>query len=190
MFSTSVWPKPIGAVTRRAFSSARREIQFATSKARKVGLPILVTTNTIQTMTKQSRPRRRALSLEERVYLDLLRTCEALSRRVSEVLKSEDLSPTQYNVLRILPGAPDGLACGEIGNRMITRDPDITRLLDRLERRGLISRCRSAEDRRVVMARILPEGLRLLARLDERVEETHRRQLGHLGRGRLEKLAA
>ena len=60
----------------------------------------------------------------------------------SQVLKAEDLSSTQYNVLRILRGAPEGLPCGEIASRMITRDPDITRLLDRLEKRGLISRCR------------------------------------------------
>lgn len=124
------------------------------------------------------------------MYLDLLRTYEVLSHRVSEVLKKEGLSPTQYNVLRILRGAPNGLPCGEIANRMITRDPDITRLLDRLQKRSLISRWRLAEDRRVVLARILPGGLRLLARLDGPVEEAHRQQLGHLGRERLETLAA
>jgi DNA-binding MarR family transcriptional regulator len=139
-------------------------------------------------MTSQSRGRRRALGLEEQVYLELLRTSEALSRGFSEVLRSEDLSPTQYNVLRILRGARDGLACGEIASRMITHDPDITRLLDRLEKRDLISRWRLAEDRRVVMARILGAGLRLLARLEGPVEQIHRRQLGHLGRDRLDTL--
>jgi DNA-binding MarR family transcriptional regulator len=64
-----------------------------------------------------------------------LRTTDILSRRLSQTLKKEELSGTQYNVLRILCGAPAGLSCGEIGNRMITRDPDITRLLDRLEKR-------------------------------------------------------
>ena len=108
-----------------------------------------------------------------------------LGRRLSGVLKAEDLSANQYNVLRILRGAPDGLACGEIGNRMITRDPDITRLLDRLEKRGLISRCRESKDRRMVMATITPEGLDLLARMDEPVRAMHRSQLGHLGRERL-----
>jgi DNA-binding MarR family transcriptional regulator len=102
-----------------------------------------------------------------------------------EVLKAEELSSNQYNVLRILRGAPDGLPCGEIGNRMITRDPDITRLLDRLEKRNLISRCRETRDRRMVMARITPEGLDLLARTDEPVREAHRSQMGHLGRERL-----
>jgi len=90
---------------------------------------------------------------EEVTYLELCRTADILSRGVSEVLKVEELSPNQYNVLRILRGAPEGLPCGEIGTRMITRDPDITRLLDRLEKRGLIVRSREAQDRRRVMAR-------------------------------------
>jgi DNA-binding MarR family transcriptional regulator len=124
-------------------------------------------------------------SPEEAAFLDLLRTTDVLSRRLSQVLKAEDLSSNQYNVLRILRGARDGLSCGEIGNRMITRDPDITRLLDRLEKRGLISRSREARDRRTVLTQITPAGLKLLARLDEPVQEAHRKQLGHLGRQRL-----
>jgi DNA-binding MarR family transcriptional regulator len=122
---------------------------------------------------------------EEAAFLDLLRTTDMLSRGLIHVLKAEDLSATQYNVLRILRGSPEGLACGEIASRMITRDPDVTRLLDRLEKRCLISRCRETKDRRTVMARITPEGLELLARLDEPVQAGHRRQLGHLGRERL-----
>jgi DNA-binding MarR family transcriptional regulator len=133
--------------------------------------------------------RRQISSPEEAAFLDLLRTTEMLSRGPAQVLKSEDLSATQYNVLRILRGSPDGLACGEIANRMITRDPDITRLLDRLEKRGLISRWRETTDRRIVMARITPEGLKLLARLDEPVQDAHRRQLGHMGPKRLQALA-
>ena len=112
-----------------------------------------------------------------------------LYRGVIQVLRREDLSPTQYNVLRILRGTPEGLPSGEIANRMITRDPDVTRLLDRLERRGLILRSREPSDRRVVMAHITPHGLKLLARLDEPVEEVHRAQLGHLGKDRLRVLA-
>jgi DNA-binding MarR family transcriptional regulator len=127
---------------------------------------------------------------EEIAYLDLLRTTEALSRPLAQVLKTEELSSTQYNVLRILRGAaPEGLACGEIGNRMITHDPDITRLLDRLEKRHLISRSRETKDRRMVLTRISDGGLALLARLDEPVREAHRRQLGHLGKERLRALA-
>ena len=126
---------------------------------------------------------------EEDAFLDLLRTTDLLSRGPAQVLKTEDLSPTQYNVLRILRGSPQGLPCGEIASRMITRDPDITRLLDRLEKRALISRCRETTDRRTVVARITPDGLKALARLDGPVEQAHRQQLGHLGRERLSALA-
>jgi DNA-binding MarR family transcriptional regulator len=122
------------------------------------------------------------------VFLDLLRTTDMLSRSLVGILKAEDLSANQYNVLRILRGAHDALPCGEIASRMITRDPDITRLLDRLEKRGLISRCRETKDRRMVMAGITPEGLKLLSRLDEPIEEAHRKRLGHLGRERLRTL--
>jgi DNA-binding MarR family transcriptional regulator len=132
--------------------------------------------------------RKQTVCLEEVAFLELCRTTDMLSRRLTVLLKSEDLSATQYNVLRILRGAPDGLPCGEIGNRMITRDPDITRLLDRLEKRELISRCRESKDRRMVMARITPEGLGLLSRMDDPVREMHRSQLGHLGRERLRTL--
>jgi DNA-binding MarR family transcriptional regulator len=126
---------------------------------------------------------------EEAVFLDLLRTTDMLSRGIAGILKRESVSPTQYNILRILRGSPEGLPCGEIANRMITRDPDVTRLLDRLERRELISRCRETEDRRTVMVRITAAGLKLLARLDEPVKAAHRKQLGHLGRERLRALA-
>ena len=126
---------------------------------------------------------------EEAAFLDLQRTWDLLSRGPAQLLKTEDLSATQYNVLRILRGSPDGLPCGEIANRMITRDPDVTRLLDRLEKRGLIARWRETKDRRMVMARITPSGLDLLARLDEPVQEIHRTQLGHLGKDRLRALA-
>src|ERR1700731_1603387 len=137
---------------------------------------------------KDGKSRRRVGSAQEAAFLDLLRTTDMLSRGLVQVLKVEDLSSTQYNVLRILRGAPAGLFCGEIANRMITRDPDVTRLLDRLEKRTLILRCREAKDRRTGMARITPEGLKLLARLDEPVQGAHRKQLGHLGRSRLRSL--
>ncbi|HKR29543.1 MAG TPA: MarR family transcriptional regulator [Terriglobales bacterium] len=126
--------------------------------------------------------------LEELVFLELLRTTDMLSRGIAQVLKEEELSANQYNVLRILRGAPDGLACGEIANRMITRDPDVTRLLDRLERRKLIERGRDPQDRRTVMAKITREGLKLLVRLDDPILQMHRMQLGHLGTERLRNL--
>jgi DNA-binding MarR family transcriptional regulator len=138
---------------------------------------------------QSSKSGRRAGGAEEAAFLDLLRTTDMLSRGLVRVLKSEDLSSTQYNVLRILRGAPGGLPCGEIASRMITRDPDVTRLLDRLEKRELISRCRETKDRRTVLVRITPQGLKLLARLDEPVQAGHRKQLGHLGRVRLRALA-
>ena len=127
-------------------------------------------------------------SLEEATYLELLRTSDLLTRALAPVLKAEDLSSTQYNVLRILRGAGGPLPCSEIANRMITRDPDITRLLDRLDARGFVSRIRDTEDRRTVLARITPQGLRMLTRLDEPIQEAHRRCLGHLGRERLAEL--
>lgn len=131
---------------------------------------------------------RRRGTLEESVFLDLLRTSDLLSRRLVPVLKDSALSPAQYNVLRILRGAPEGLPCGEIAGRMITRDPDITRLLDRLEKRALIARNREARDRRTVFTRITGKGLRLLARLDKPILGAHRKLLGHLGIARLNTL--
>src|SRR5690242_16900789 len=126
---------------------------------------------------------------EEAAFLELVRTTDLLSRGLVRVLKTEELSATQYNVLRILRGAPLGLPCGEIANRMITRDPDVTRLLDRLKKRGLIARKRDPKDRRTVMGQITRAGLDLLGRLDAPVVEMHRSQLGHLGRQRLRDLA-
>jgi DNA-binding MarR family transcriptional regulator len=147
----------------------------------------------METAIQSGKGGRRIGCPEEAAFLDLLRTTDMLSRGLVKVLKTEDLSSTQYNVLRILRGSlrgsPAGLLCGEIASRMITRDPDVTRLLDRLEKRGLISRCREAEDRRTVRARITADGLKLLARLDEPVQTAHRNQLGHLGRERLRALA-
>ena len=134
---------------------------------------------------KQRKPFR---NLREEAMLNIWRTGDILAERLDRLLKTRGLSRSQYNVLRILRGAPQGLPCGEIANRMITRDPDVTRLLDRLEKRGLIARCRETTDRRTVMTRISAEGLKLLARLDEPIQSGHRRQLGHLGRERLRAL--
>ncbi len=136
------------------------------------------------------RARRAPRPLEEAVFLGLLRTADALLREVDQLLEAAELSPTQYNVLRILRGAaPAGLACREIGARMLTRDPDITRLLDRLEARGLVTRARQRDDRRVVKTRITSKGLRLLKALDKPMSELHHRQLKHLPAPRLRQLA-
>ena len=127
---------------------------------------------------------------EEMAYLDLLRTSDLLARNLAVILKSADLSSTQYNVLRSLRGSRGGLPCGEIAGRMITRDPDITRLLDRLEKRGLISRSRAEYDRRTVITEITAAGLALLGRLDKPVREFHRRQFGDFGPERFREFAA
>jgi DNA-binding MarR family transcriptional regulator len=126
---------------------------------------------------------------EEIVFVEMMRTADLLSRAPDQLLKVHDLSSNQYNVLRILRGTPDGLLSGEIGCRMISRDPDVTRLLDRLEERGLIGRCREDPDRRKVLVRITPAGLVLLAQLHEPVCQMHRRQLGHLTPTQLRQLS-
>ena len=140
----------------------------------------------IQKEINQRKPFRR---IEDDAYVNLLRTADALMQGVAATLKPAGLSPTQYNVLRILRGAgADGLACREIGERMITKDPDITRLLDRLEERDLIRRSRDRADRRVITTRITDKGLRILKELDKPIEELHVKQLGHVGEERLRSL--
>ena len=129
-------------------------------------------------------------SLEQEVFLNLIRTTDALGRDFEEYMKTLGLSATQYNVLRILRGGGEaGYACRAVGQQMVTRDPDITRLMDRLEKRGLLRRERSATDRRVVMARITEAGLALLAQMDAPVLAIHIRQLRHMGPEKLRLLS-
>jgi DNA-binding MarR family transcriptional regulator len=127
---------------------------------------------------------------EEAVFVELLRTADALSRRPNLFLKAEKLSSAQYNVLRILRGAPDGLLSGAIAERMLTRDPDITRILNRLEGYGLVMRERQSCDRRQILVRIARRGLELLDRLDEPIRRLHRQQLGHLAAEQLRELTS
>src|SRR5208283_878171 len=106
-------------------------------------------------------------SRAQEAYLSLLRTAYALQAQVETRLKEFGLTGTQYNALRILRGAgPEGLPCREIGERMITHDPDITRLLNRLEDRGFVARTRAKQDRRVIYGRITAAGLKLLREMD------------------------
>jgi DNA-binding MarR family transcriptional regulator len=143
-------------------------------------------TSTLGEEIRQSKP---FVSLEEEAFLGLQRTANVLLQALGRELKEWELTPAQYNTLRILRGAePEALTCGEIGDRLITPGPDVTRLLDRLETRGLIVRLRDDLDRRVVRARITPKGVGLLAELDRPVEEALRRILGHLGPDRLQTL--
>lgn len=140
-------------------------------------------------------------SIAADVFLAIQKTADMLMTELAEFFKPHRISPTQYNVLRILRGAgagcsdarhvdPDarGLACGEIAHRMITRDPDMTRLLDRLEDRGLIARQRDKADRRMITVRITDAGLKLLKGLDQPLVDLHDQQLGHLGAKKLEAL--
>jgi DNA-binding MarR family transcriptional regulator len=142
-------------------------------------------------MLSELRQTRPFATREEELFLSLVRTADMLGRGLSALLKSRGISAPQYNALRILRGAGEaGLPCGEIAARMVTRDPDVTRLLDRLQKRGLIARGRGADDRRVVSTRITPEGLALLDELDGPVRERHARQLGFLSETEAEALLA
>ncbi|MGO9209739.1 MAG: MarR family winged helix-turn-helix transcriptional regulator [Terriglobales bacterium] len=119
----------------------------------------------------------------------MLRTADALQAQVEARLKEFGLTGTQYNALRILRGAgPEGLPCREIGERMITRDPDITRLLNRLEDRGFVERTRARHDRRVIYGKITAAGLKLLRELDNPIEKHGREMLRHVGQEKLKQL--
>jgi DNA-binding MarR family transcriptional regulator len=139
----------------------------------------------IQSEIKQTKP----LTPEQEVLLTIQRTADAFERRVAEVLKPHGISGTQYNVLRILRGAgKDGLPCGAIADRMVTRDPDITRLLDRLDKMGFIGRERSQKDRRVVTTTITEAGLKLLKQLDKPVQELGTSLVRNLSKTQMQQL--
>jgi DNA-binding MarR family transcriptional regulator len=130
-----------------------------------------------------------ALPLEDRIFISLQKIADFLGLEAEQLFKPHGLTGTQYNVLRILRGAePEGLPCRGIGERMISHDPDMTRLLDRMEKRGLISRQRQTDDRRVIKTRVSPAGLALLKSLDQPVRELHKRQFHHLPAARLKTL--
>ncbi len=140
----------------------------------------------LQSEIKQTRP---FASPEQEAFLGIGRTWAVLEHAVSEFLKPYGLTPTQYNVLRILRGAgKDGLCRAEVIERMLTKVPDVTRLLDRLEAAGHITRERDGEDRRYVTTRITKAGLKLLAELDDPVREMDRRLLGSLDKAELSRL--
>ena len=140
-------------------------------------------------MPPKDGPARREGSVEERIFISLLKVSDALGQEAEQLTRTAELTGTQYNVLRILRGAgPEGLPCRGIGERMITHDPDITRLLDRMEKRGLITRERQKDDRRVVKARITPQGLALLKPLDQPMRDLHKRQFRHMAGARLKTL--
>lgn len=128
-------------------------------------------------------------SLEQEAMLSIERTAALLTHDFAESLKPHGITPTQYNVLRILRGAGrDGLCRNDIRDRLVSQVPDVTRLLDRLEDAGLVIRHRSEQDRRLVTTRITRDGRALLARLDAPVVQAHGRQLGHLTHAQLRTL--
>ncbi len=140
----------------------------------------------LRTELKQTRPFR---SPHEEAWLSIQRTAAVLEHSFETWLKPSGITATQYNVLRILRGAgPGGLCRSEIGERMVRRVPDVTRLLDRLEEQGLIGRARGGSDRRYVTTTITRPGLRLLAELDAAVDEFQARELGHVSEERLRAL--
>ncbi len=149
-------------------------------------MPRVVQAEGLQAELKQKLP---FTSREQEAYLSLLRTADALQAQVEARLKEFGLTGTQYNALRILRGAgPEGLPCREIGERMITRDPDITRLLNRLEDRGFVERTRARHDRRVIYGKITAAGLKLLRELDNPIEKHGREMLRHVGQEKLKQL--
>jgi DNA-binding MarR family transcriptional regulator len=120
-----------------------------------------------------------------------MQLADKFGSQAEQLVKAANLTAAQYNVLRILRGAgSDGLACGEIGERMISRDPDITRLLDRMEKQQLITRERQSDDRRVVKTCITATGLQILKTLDQPVRDLHKKQFERLSPKQLQALAA
>ena len=133
---------------------------------------------TLREEIKQTKP---FASLEQEAHLSLVRTGALLFDEVEKFLKPYGITATQYNVLRILRGAePNGLCRNELRDRMLTRMPDMTRLLDRLEDADLVGRERQDHDRRLVRSRITSAGLKLLADLDDVVRAEEKRRLSHL----------
>lgn len=145
-----------------------------------------MTRTTIAEEIKQGKP---FSSLQQEVYLSLQRTADELHSRVVAVLKPFGISSAQYNVLRILRGAgPDGRRCSEIGERMITREPDITRLLDRMAKAGWITQSRDTTDRRVVITRITPQALKLLKEIDKPISDLSSTLMSNIGEKKLKTL--
>jgi DNA-binding MarR family transcriptional regulator len=129
------------------------------------------------------------LQVEAEAFIQVVRTADGLVRNLDLLLKRHKLTFTQYNALRILRGAGGAGASGrDVADRMINAQPDVTRLLDRLEKRGLIQRCRADQDRRFVKAWITPSGLEMLAGLDKPVTDLHRQQFAALTKEELAQL--
>jgi DNA-binding MarR family transcriptional regulator len=135
------------------------------------------------------RQRKPFTSLEQEAFLSVRRTEAALREHLDQVLKPHGISVTQYNVLRILRGAGRGGLCrNEIRDRLVDRMPDVTRLLDRMEDTGWITRTRSTEDRRQVSTELTKSGRDLVDSLDGPVAAEHERRLAHMTKTQLRTL--
>jgi len=141
-------------------------------------------------IARELKQQRTFASREQEVLLGLRVAAARIVEPWAKFLKTTaQLTNNQYNVLRILRGShPAKLACSDISERMIDRDPDVTRLVDRLERRGLVTRMRNRRDRRVVEVGISDKGLALVRGLDAHVQRLPKVLLGHLGVERLRQL--
>lgn len=149
-----------------------------------------------ETLQEELKKRHGFASPQQEAYLNLARTYAQLSGAVAEVLKPHGLSEATYNILRILRGVDrypvDGrrsLSCGEVAERMVTRVPDVTRLMDRLQKAGLLERVRCAADRRIVRAHISPAGKQLLRKIDKHVDRAERALFPRLSPREVDKLS-
>ena len=125
-------------------------------------------------------------TLEGEAVLNVLRTSEFLLQGLNNTLKGFGLTFTQFNLLRILRSCGEpGLTCSQLAERLISRDPDTTRLLDRMEHSGLVKRERSSEDRRIVLSMITAKGEALLKEAEEPVRQIMKEHMTHLGKERL-----
>lgn len=140
----------------------------------------------LQSELKKKRP---FGSPEQEAILNLLRTNDQFQNRFLRLFRPHGLTPSQYNVLRILRGEGRPMPCLEVAERMIQVVPAITGLLDRLEKQQLVKRQRSTEDRRVVYVEITAKGLALLDEIDKPIDELHRSLIGHLTRSELKELS-
>jgi DNA-binding MarR family transcriptional regulator len=129
-------------------------------------------------------------SPQQEAYLNLVRTHSVLAGAFDRFFKVHGLSQATYNVLRILRGAgDDGRMCHEVAQHLVAQVPDVTRLIDRLEKGGLATRQRSSDDRRVVRVRITRQGLALLAKLDRPLLDLHAQQMAGLSEAELAELS-
>jgi DNA-binding MarR family transcriptional regulator len=141
---------------------------------------------TLRDEIQQTRP---FSSLQEEALLNIVRTSATMVDEMEDLLKERGITNTQYNVLRILRGAePKGLCRNELRDRMLTRMPDVTRLLDRMEEAGLVARFRDNEDRRLVSTRITDAGRKVVDELDAPVRAFHQSRLAHMSEGQLQNL--